>query len=94
MSPDSATSAECLYELEHAEELNARVVPVRLRTSDAVALPDRLRSRQFIPPRGLFEDGFDRSLEVALRTVLRAAAGRGKRHLDVETVFVTDAGVR
>jgi hypothetical protein len=69
ISPDSLGSAECARELEHAGALNKRIIPLALRATDIATLPAALATRQLIPSRGLFEDDFERSLELLLGAI-------------------------
>jgi hypothetical protein len=69
ISPDSAASPECGHELEHAAQLNKRIIPVHFRRTDPARLPEVVAARQFIPERGVFEDDFDRSFATLLAAI-------------------------
>jgi len=62
MSPAAIASVECMRELEHAADLNKRILPVNLNVIADDDIPARLRSRQFIPARGRFDDDREASL--------------------------------
>ena len=64
ISPDSVVSVQCATELEIAEALGKRIVPVCYRLVELGKLPDALARRQLLPPPelGVFEDDFDRWL--------------------------------
>lgn len=49
ISPDSVASAFCEQEVQHAAELNKRIVPVALRPVPDDELPDEIRYRNWIP---------------------------------------------
>ena len=49
LSPESAASEHCRRELAHAVELNKRILPVRVRETPEVGVPDALSAYQFIP---------------------------------------------
>jgi WD40 repeat protein len=49
ISPESARSATCRNEIEHAEKLNKRIVPILRRGIDGAELPDAIASRNWIP---------------------------------------------
>jgi WD40 repeat protein len=55
ISPDSVGSKSCLQELNHAVEHNKRLIPIMHRDVDASAVPEPLRSPQWI----FFRDGDD-----------------------------------
>jgi WD40 repeat protein len=48
ITPDSARSVPCRDEIEHAQSLNKRIVPILRRAVDGVALPDAIASRNWI----------------------------------------------
>ena len=61
ISPDSVRSAFCEQEVEHAVELNKRVVPLALREASDEDIPAEIRVRNWIPAR---DDGdFDGTVE-------------------------------
>src|SRR6202035_3233409 len=49
VSPDSISSAYCEQEVEHALELNKRIVPLLLRPVADEAVPEGIRVRNWIP---------------------------------------------
>jgi len=49
LSPDSIASAYCEQEVEHALELNKRIVPLLLRPVSDDAVPEGVRVRNWIP---------------------------------------------
>jgi len=65
ISPDSVASDYCEQEVEHALELNKRIVPLLLRTVPDEAVPEGVRVRNWIPCRDTaeFEPGVARVLE-------------------------------
>ncbi len=63
ISPDSVASEECKQELSYAAELNKRIIPLNLRLTPLVDLPEAIKAVQFVPPRGLFENDPDSSSE-------------------------------
>jgi WD40 repeat protein len=65
VSPDSVSSAYCEQEVEHALELNKRIVPLLLRTVPDEAVPEGIRVRNWIPfsEAREFEPGVARVLE-------------------------------
>jgi TIR domain len=69
ISPDSAASPQCSRELEHAEELNKRVIGVMVRATPPERLPETLAARQFVPQRGEFDDDFARSLQTLVAAI-------------------------
>lgn len=48
ISPDSLTSEYCQAEIEYAEELNKRILPIIICPTDFEQVPERLRAIQFI----------------------------------------------
>src|SRR5829696_6253755 len=71
ISPESVNSKSCLQELAHAVEHNKRLIPIVCREVDASAVPEPLRSPQWIFFRDgdNFEEAFQ-ELEDALDTDL------------------------
>jgi WD40 repeat protein len=65
ISPDAVASEYCEQEVEHALELNKRVVPVLLRQVPDSDVPEGLRVRNWIPigDDGQFEPGVTRVVE-------------------------------
>jgi WD40 repeat protein len=59
ISPDSLDSSYCLKELHYAGERNKRIVPIMHRPVDVERLPESLRTHNWIPSSGRFEDDFD-----------------------------------
>ena len=58
ISPDSVASPFCEQEVDHAVELNKRVVPLRTRSVPDDQVPDGIRVRNWIPAGdGDFEPG-------------------------------------
>ncbi len=55
ISPDSVASPFCEQEVEHATELNKRIVPLVLRRVPDENVPGEIRQRNWIP----FDDGLD-----------------------------------
>ena len=66
ISPDSVTSRFCEQEVEHALELNKRIVPLVLRRVPDGDVPEGLRVRNWIP----FES--DREFALAVERVVQA----------------------
>jgi WD40 repeat protein len=65
ISPDSVASSYCEQEVEHALELNKRIVPLLLRPVADDAVPEGVRVRNWIPftePEG-FDPGVGRVVE-------------------------------
>ena len=61
ISPDSVRSPFCGQEVEHAVELNKRVVPLALREVADVEIPEEIRFRNWIPVGTTeFAEGVDR----------------------------------
>src|SRR5689334_13700673 len=48
ISPDSSTSDVCRQELEHAESVKKRVIPILRRDVEPSTLPEALSSRQWV----------------------------------------------
>jgi hypothetical protein len=77
ISPDSAASTECTQELSYAVTLHKRIIPLNVRATPLLALPESIRAVQFVPPRGLFEGdpdagdqrAFDESLARLITTI-------------------------
>ena len=72
ISPDAVTSEYCEQEVEHALELNKRIVPLLLRPVADSDVPEGVRVRNWIPftdGDGEFEPGVARVVE-ALETDL------------------------
>src|SRR4051812_2076461 len=71
LSPDSIASAYCEQEVEHALELNKRIVPLLVRPVSDEAVPEGVRVRNWIPfiEPAEFEYGIARVVE-ALNTDL------------------------
>jgi WD40 repeat protein len=65
ISPDSIASAYCAQEIEHAVELNKRIVPLALRDVRGDDVPEAIRVRNWIPvgEDTQFEDGVERLVE-------------------------------
>ena len=65
VSPDSVASSYCEQEVEHALELNKRIVPLLLRPVDDHLVPDGVRVRNWVPfvERAQFEDGVARVVD-------------------------------
>ena len=65
ISPDSVASNYCEQEVDHALELNKRIVPLLLRTVPDEAVPEGVRVRNWIPCRDSaeFEAGVARVVE-------------------------------
>ena len=61
ISPDSVRSAFCEQEIEHAVELNKRVVPLALREVSDEEVPEEIRVRHWIP--ATHDREFDRTVE-------------------------------
>ncbi len=64
ISPDSVRSTFCEEEIEHAAELNKRIVPLSLRPVDDGEMPGAVRFRNWIPASsdGDFDATIDRLL--------------------------------
>ncbi len=64
ISPDSVRSTFCEEEIEHAAELNKRIVPLSLRPVDDGEIPEAVRFRNWIPASsdGDFDATIDRLL--------------------------------
>ena len=63
ISPDAVRSPFCTQEVEHALELNKRVVPLLLRPVPDAELPEGIRVRNWIPvAQGEFDPGLKRLL--------------------------------
>ena len=61
ISPDSVRSQFCGQEVDHAVELNKRVVPLALRDVTDAEIPEEIRFRNWIPVGTVeFTDGVDR----------------------------------
>ena len=61
ISPDAVKSAFCVEEVEHAAQLNKRIIPLALRAVPDSEIPDEVRFRNWIPAG---EDGqFDLAVE-------------------------------
>jgi hypothetical protein len=69
LGPDSATSEHCRKELQHAVELNKRILPVRVRETPDEQVPEALAAYQFIPSRGVFGAEFDASVERLIQAI-------------------------
>jgi hypothetical protein len=71
ISPDSVASRFCGQEVEHALELNKRIVPLALRAVPDEQVPQGIRERNWIPvgDDGDFDPGVER-LVAALDTDL------------------------
>jgi hypothetical protein len=52
----------CLRELDHAIELGKRILPLQYRPVDAESLPEAIKTHNWIPSEGGFEDSFDEHL--------------------------------
>ncbi len=64
ISPDSVRSDFCVHEVDHAVELNKRIVPLSLKPVPDGDLPDPIRFRNWIPvDDGLFDEGVARLLQ-------------------------------
>ncbi|HUK96393.1 MAG TPA: TIR domain-containing protein [Gaiellaceae bacterium] len=65
ISPDSVASGYCEQEVDHALELNKRIVPLLLRPVADESVPEGIRVRNWIPFAGetAFEPGLERVLE-------------------------------
>jgi WD40 repeat protein len=66
ISPDSVASAYCEQEVEHARELNKRIVPLLLRPVADGSVPEAIRVRNWIPftdGEGEFEPGVSRVVD-------------------------------
>lgn len=65
ISPDSVASDYCEQEVEHATELNKRIVPLLLRPVPDETVPEGIRVRNWIPfaEASGFEAGLERVLE-------------------------------
>ena len=76
ISPDSVASDYCEQEVDHALELNKRIVPLLLRRVADENVPEGIRVRNWIPFAGgsEFEPGLERVLE-ALDTDLEWTRG-------------------
>ena len=64
ITPDSVRSTFCEQEVEHAAELNKRIVPLALRAVDDAEIPESIRFRSWIPASadGDFEAMLERLL--------------------------------
>lgn len=61
ISPDAVSSDFCVQEVNHAVELNKRIVPLTLKPVAADALPEAIRFRNWIPvDDGRFDEGVAR----------------------------------
>ena len=65
VSPDSVASSYCEQEVEHALELNKRIVPLLLRPVDDDLVPEGVRVRNWVPfvEQAQFEHGIDRVVD-------------------------------
>lgn len=61
LSPHSATSEVCAWEVEHAEALNKRIAPIVIEETDPADIPPALARLNFIfcTERDRFEDAVD-----------------------------------
>ncbi len=71
LSPDSARSQTCAWEVDEAARLSKRIIPVLVAPTGAVPVPPRLAALNYVrfDPR---EDGRPRSFIAALRSLQRA----------------------
>ena len=69
ISPGAAASQHCLRELTFADERNKRVLPVKHRAVADADLPPAVRTRNWIPSEGSFEDDFDGCLARLLQAL-------------------------
>jgi WD40 repeat protein len=71
ISPDAVKSSFCVEEIEHAANLNKRIIPLALRPVPDEEIPDEVRFRNWIPAGGEGElDGTVERLLKALDTDL------------------------
>jgi WD40 repeat protein len=68
ISPDSAASKYCLEELQYADSLHKRILPVNYHPVREEDVPPLISERQFIPARG----GFDTAREECVAQLLTA----------------------
>ena len=61
ITPDSVRSTFCEQEVEHAAELNKRIVPLALRAVDDAEIPEAVRFRSWIPASA--DGDFDATIE-------------------------------
>ena len=61
ITPDSVRSTFCEQEVEHAAELNKRIVPLALRPVDDTEIPEAVRFRSWIPASA--DGDFDATIE-------------------------------
>jgi hypothetical protein len=55
VSPDSASSTMCAWEIEHAYSFGKRVIPVLVQDTDLITLPSRIRDLNFVFMHGAAE---------------------------------------
>lgn len=63
ISPESAASIECRRELEYAEHLGKRIIPINLGRVDPAALPSAVVEPNWVPQLGAFETSFEASVD-------------------------------
>ena len=67
LTPDSLASTVCGEELQRADELNKRIIPVLRRSVDGLAIPPALSRPNWIFARP--EDGFDTSVAALIKAL-------------------------
>lgn len=68
ISPDSVASRHCIEELEYADSLHKRIVPVNYHAVPENDVPPLIEKREFIPARG----GFDTANEECVAQLVSA----------------------